>query len=198
MEKKFDLDLGLLAGLRSAPLLAAYLEINHLKQLYRQGWLRVGVSREQCESVADHIFGMAMLAWLLIDGGAAPQVDRDKALRMVLAHELGEIYTGDIIPADKVPPEIKHQRERAALEQVAGRLPPGFDFVELWEEFEAGESAEALLVRQADRLEMALQALVYEKQGLGGGEMDSFYRSAQRAVHDPELTSLLEIVRGQR
>jgi putative hydrolase of HD superfamily len=198
MEKKFNLNLDLLANLAGSPLLAAYVEINHLKQLYRQGWLRAGIPREQCESVADHVFAMAMLAWLVIDGGLAPQVNREKVLRMVLVHELGEIYTGDITPVDHVPPEKKHQLELDGLERVADKLPAGFDFLELWEEFEAGASEEARLVRQLDRLEMAFQALVYEKQGSGGRSMDSFFQSAQSAVKDAGFAAMLETVKSLR
>jgi putative hydrolase of HD superfamily len=196
MEKKFELNSDLLTELSVQPLLAAYLEINHLKQLYRQGWLRVGVSREQCESVADHIYAMSMLVWLVVDAGLAPGADRDKALRMTLAHELGEIYTGDIIPGDRVPPEEKQRLEREALLNVVGKLPFGQEYVDLWEEFEAGDSPEARLVRQLDRLEMALQALVYEKQE--HRNMGSFYHSAEEAVRSPELTELLETVQSLR
>ena len=196
MEKKFELNSDLLTKLSVQPLLAVYLEMNHLKQLYRQGWLRVGVSSEQCESVADHIYAMSMLVWLVVDAGLAPGVDRDKALRMALAHELGEIYTGDIIPSDRVPPEEKQRLEREALLSVVGKLPFGQEYVDLWEEFEAGDSPEARLVRQLDRLEMALQALVYEKQG--HRNMGSFYHSAEEAVRSTELTELLETVQRLR
>lgn len=196
MEKRFELNSDLLTALSAHPLLAAYLEINHLKQLYRQGWLRVGISRELCESVADHIYAMSMLVWLVSDAGLAPGVDRDKALRMVLAHELGEIYTGDIIPGDHVPLEEKQRLEWDALLRVAGKLPNGREFVDLWEEFEAGDSPEARLVRQLDREEMALQALIYEKQGYQN--IDSFYHSAGEAVRSPELAKLLEIVQSLR
>lgn len=196
MEKKFELNLNLLGTLSASPLLAAYLEINHLKQLYRQGWLRSGIPPEQCELVADHIYGMSMLAWLVIDGGLAPGVERDKALCMVLAHELGEIYTGDIVPGDKVPPEEKHRLERDGLMRVVEKLPNGHELVDLWEEFEAGASPEARLVKQLDRLEMALQALVYEKQGYKN--MHSFYHSTEEAVRSPELASLLDNVLNLR
>ncbi len=198
MEKKFVLDSELVDNLADQPLLAAYVEINHLKQLYRQGWLRAGISREQCESVADHIFGMVMLAWLIMDGGLSSKVNRDKVLRMVLAHELGEIYAGDIIPGDQVAPEEKHRLEQAGLQKVTGRLPAGFEFAALWDEFEAGMSEEARLVRQLDRLEMALQALVYEKQGYNNQAMSSFYRSAQQAVGDKDLLILLNLVIAKR
>jgi putative hydrolase of HD superfamily len=198
MEKKFDLNSNLVNTLADQPLLAAYVEINHLKQLYRQGWLRAGITREQCESVADHIFGMMMLAWLIMDGGLTPKVNRDKVLRMVLVHELGEIYAGDIIPADQVAPDEKHRLEQGGLQKVTAHLPDGFDFTALWDEFEAGTSEEARLVRQLDRLEMALQALVYEKQGYDSQSMSNFYQSAQQAVGDKDLVNLLNLVIAKR
>lgn len=196
MQKKFPLDDALLQALSEQPLLAAYVQINHLKQLYRQGWLRVGMPREACESVADHVFAMTMLAWMVIDAGLAPGVDREKVLHMVLAHELGEIYAGDLTPYDGVPPEEKQRRERASIQSVAAQVPSGGQWVALWEEFEAGESAEAMLVNQLDRLEMALQAQVYEWQG--HSQMDNFYESARRVVQSEELRRLLETVTQRR
>ena len=198
MEKKFELNTELVDNLADQPLLAAYVEINHLKQLYRQGWLRAGITREQCKSVADHIFGMVMLAWLIMDGGVSPKVNREKVLRMVLAHELGEIYAGDIIPGDQVAPDEKHRLEQAGLQRVIGRLSTGYEFAALWDEFEAGISDEARLVRQLDRLEMALQALVYEKQGYDSSSMSKFYWSAQQVVGDKDLVVLLNWVIAKR
>jgi putative hydrolases of HD superfamily len=170
-------------GKNTSPLVQAYLELNHLKQLYRQGWLRRGLPPEQCESVAEHIYGMVMLAWWIIDNSAL-DLDRDRLLRMVLVHELGEIYTGDIIPSDRVALEEKHARERDGLLRVTGKLRRGAEYLSLWEEFEAGETPEARFVRQVDRLEMAFQAAVYEQQGFPAGE---FFASADAAIIDPVL-----------
>jgi putative hydrolase of HD superfamily len=188
MEQKDEINLRLVERLSDQPLLAAYVEINHLKQLYRQGWLGVGISREDCESVADHCFGMVMLAWLVVDAGLAAGVDRDRMIRMVLVHELGEIYAGDLTPADGVPREEKQRLERDSVNCVTGRLPGGREWAALWEDFEEGVSAEAQLVRQLDRLEMALQALVYEKQGKNS--LNSFYRVG-RIVSDNPACALI-------
>ncbi len=49
------------------PLIQAYFELNHLKQLYRQGWLRVGIPPERCESVAEHSLGVALLCLFIAD-----------------------------------------------------------------------------------------------------------------------------------
>lgn len=172
--------------------MAAYVEINHLKQLYRQGWLRVGIPRERCESVAEHIFSVAMLAWFAADAWF-PKVDRDRLIRLALVHDLGEVYTGDVIPADEMPAEEKHRREREAVRAVLGKLQGGEESLSLWEEYEQGETREARLVRELDRLEMALQALVYAEEGFS--EMDHFVESADGAIQSAELREVIEVIR---
>jgi putative hydrolases of HD superfamily len=170
------------------PLIEAYLEFNHLKQLYRQGWLRRGIPPERCESVAEHILCMALVGLFLCDSHY-PDLDQAKVLRMILLHEFGEIYAGDIIPADNVPETQKHALELASACRVLGQLPEGEVYIHLWMEFEAGESSEARFVRQLDRLEMAFQASVYELQGLG--DMGEFFTSAAQVVTDPMMQSML-------
>lgn len=188
MQTKSDNPVSLLAGVRTPPLIQAYFEFNHLKQLYRQGWLKRGVPPEKCESVAEHTFSMAVLAMSIADAHF-PDLDQLKVLRMVLLHDFGEIYAGDITPADGVDAETKHAREAASVEQVFNKLPIGKPFLSLWQEYEAGETAEARYVRQIDRLDMAMQAAVYHKQGqLDGNE---FLASAKQAISDPELQTVV-------
>jgi putative hydrolases of HD superfamily len=192
---KAPLPADLLDGRDAGPLVMALFELNHLKQLYRQGWLRRGVPTERCESVAEHIFSMALLGWWLLDE-SFPELDRDRALRMVLVHELGEIYAGDITPGDQMAPEEKHRLERASFWQVAGRLPRGAEYLALWEEFERGQTPEARFVRQLDRLEMALQAAVYRAQGFA--DMEQFFASASAAIHDPRLRAVFDALEQAR
>jgi putative hydrolases of HD superfamily len=193
MKTKGGLPVGALDDSNPMPLIAAYFELDQLKQLYRQGWLRRGVAPEQCESVAEHVFAMAMLGWWLVDA-YFPNLDRDKILRMVLVHELGEIYAGDIIPADQMDRAEKLRQERAGLIRVTGKLPGGPQYLALWEEFEAGETAEAVFVRQIDRLEMAFQAAVYRRQGYAS--MEEFFASAEAAVDIPELREILAALKA--
>jgi putative hydrolase of HD superfamily len=190
---KGELPLTAFAGRSLEPLVAAYFELNHLKQLYRQGWLRRGVPPERCESVADHVFGMAVLGWW-IAGSSFPELDCDRVVRITLAHELGEIYAGDLTPADGIPVEEKRRLERAGLRRVVDKLPNGEAILALWEEFEAGQSPEARFVRQLDRLEMAFQAAVYQAQGFG--EMREFFTSAGQVLSEPVLREMLAKVEG--
>lgn len=178
----------LLRGLSASPLIAAYFEWNQLKQLYRQGWLRRGAPADRCESVAEHTFSMAVLAMVLADA-YAPALDALKVLRMALLHDFGEIYAGDIIPSDGVDPADKHARERESIHQVFDKLPAGATYTALWQEYEAGASPEARFVKQIDRLDMALQAVLYEQAGLI--HADEFLASAAAAITDPDLQAVL-------
>lgn len=177
-----------LQGRRPSPLIEAYFELNQLKQLYRQGWLRAGLPRERCESVAEHSYGMALLCLFLADA-YFPQADASKVVRIALLHDLGEAYAGDITPHDAVSREEKRERERRAVERILGKLPRGAEYLALWEEYENGTSFEARLVRQVDRLEMGLQATIYEHQG--AGDLSQFFTSVHKALETPELKAVL-------
>ena len=191
MESKAKNPVGLLAGKRLHPLVEAYFELCQLKQLYRQGWLRRGVPKERCESVAEHSFGVAVLALWLVDA-YYPELDAGKVLRMALLHDIGEIYAGDLIPSDSVSPQEKHQREEQSVDKVLAKLPAGDVYRAVWGEFEAGDSPEARLVRQVDRLEMGFQAGVYASQGLA--RLGEFSASARRELSDSVLIELMEAV----
>jgi putative hydrolases of HD superfamily len=173
---------------RLSPFVAVYYEFVHLKQLYRQGWIRNGVPAERCESVAEHSFGVAILALFLVDA-YMPSLDRATVIRMALLHDFGEIYAGDLVPG-AVTPEEKHRLEADSVARVLGRLPNGEAYLSLWNEYEAAATPEARFVRQVDRLEMGLQASVYQRQGLLNPA--EFYQSAIEALVDDQLRALLE------
>lgn len=195
MDTKASIPVSQLATRQVAPFIAAYFEFNHLKQLYRQGWLQRGVPHARCESVAEHTFGVAVLALFVADAHF-PELDASKVLRMALLHDFGEIYTGDITPADAMNRHAKHRLEQRAVQQVLHKLPRGADYIALWEEYEAGTSPEAQFVRQIDRLEMALQASVYEHQDLA--DLSEFFISVEQALAAPELQSILNDLKAMR
>jgi putative hydrolase of HD superfamily len=191
METKADNPLGLFEQERLPPVVAAYLELCHLKQLYRQGWLKRGVPRLRCESIAEHSFGVAALA-LWLAQAYQPDLDICKIMRMALLHDFGEVYAGDLIPADAISAEEKHRLEAQSVQQVFAKLPGGQSYLDTWQEFEKGTSPEARFVRQIDRLEMGLQAAVYGRQGLI--DPHEFFESARQALVDPQWVEVLQAV----
>jgi putative hydrolase of HD superfamily len=177
------------------PIIEAYFEFSHLKQLYRQGWLQRGIPAERCESVAEHSFGVALLALFLAEA-AFPDLDTYKVMRMALLHDFGEIYAGDITPADGVRREKKRELEQQAVQRVLGKLPDGAAYIALWEEYERGDTPEARFVRQIDRLEMVLQASVYEHQNLAN--LAEFFESVRPVLATSPLQTILQSLEALR
>lgn len=183
-----------LKGKKALPLIEVFFEFNHLKSLFRQGWLRAGVSRDQCETVAEHSLGVALLALFLADEHF-PELDRTRLVLMGLLHDFGEIYAGDIVPG-KMSLKDKHALERESVERVFSKLAKGAEYLAIWQEFEDGQTAEARFLKEIDRLEMGLQASVYEHEGLGN--LSRFFDSTDQALSTPELRAVLEALQKMR
>ena len=188
METKRTQAIRHLDGKKSLPIIEVFYEFNHLKALYRQGWLHHGVPKEHCETVAEHSMGVALLALFLADE-YFPELDKGRLILMGLLHDFGEIYAGDIVPG-KISLEEKHALERKSVERVFLRLPKGRDYLAIWEEFEAQATPEARLMKEIDRLEMGLQASIYEQEGFDN--LSAFFNSTDKALATPELRKILD------
>lgn len=135
-------------------------DLMDLKRTPRSGWLRAGVVGP--ESVADHSFATALLAWQLAREQSG--VDPAKVLLMALLHDYHEARLGDI------PAPVKERFPPAEVERAEGRVMD-----EQWEgdpqtralleELRAGESEEARLVWAVDHLELLVQAARYYQEG---------------------------------
>lgn len=158
-------------------LLKAY----ELKSLPRAGWIRSGI--EQPESVAAHSWGLSLLISLL----APKHLDHMKMYHMAIAHDLPEVITGDITPHDGISKKEKKEREARAAHSF---LPP--HILKAWQEYEDNETPEAKFVHMLDKLDMALQAQVYEKRS----DTKEFIDSAAPYIPQ-ELQHLLRPTKAQ-
>ncbi len=195
METKADLPIHLLQDRSTLPIIEAYFEFVQLKQLYRQGWLHKGIPLKNCESVAEHSFCVALLALILADESSV-ELNTAQVIRMALIHDLGEIYAGDFTPEDNIGRDEKYQLEKQSVLKVFEKLPHGLKWISLWEEYEQGKSAESQFVRQIDRLEMALQASVYEHQN--STDLSVFFTSVNRSLSSVELKIILSQLESLR
>ena len=144
-------------------LLALYTQVATLKLLPRTGWLQRGIPNP--ESVAEHTFGVAMLALLI--GDTSDGLDRGKLLAIALLHDMAEVLLSDLPASAKrfIGAEHKHAAERRALEEMLAHMDNRAEYLALWEEYACGWSREARLVKGIDRIEMLAQALSYERAG---------------------------------
>ncbi|MBI2651591.1 HD domain-containing protein [Candidatus Woesearchaeota archaeon] len=177
------------------PITELFFEYAQLKNLYRQGWLERGVSEKDCETVAEHSFGVALLSYIIAEE-YRPDLDSSRVMRLGLFHDVSEIYAGDITPKDGVSLEDKSQREYEAVKRVFSRLPNPHKYVNIWLEFEKHASPEAKFVSQIDRLEMVLQANLYERMNYAG--LDEFFSYIQGRTNCPELKPILDDILKSR
>ena len=175
--------------------LDALLHGNQLKQTARTGWGQRGVF--DAESVAAHSYGVAFTVLILAPHLSRP-VDLGKALAMAVLHDLPESLTSDIpTPAWSLMPEgAKPLVEGQVMERMLGDAAGGEELIAIWRELHLYESAEAQLVGDADKLDLYLQALVYEEQ-TGNRRLDEFWRRPAE-FHFPESQILYEALVRRR
>ena len=125
------------------------LELDKLKGVTRKV-KPLGLDRY--ENSAEHSWQLALLAISLAPHAAAP-VDVDHVVRMLLVHDIGEIDTGDTIAFNEEGLADRKAAELAAVTRIFGLLPDdrGAALLALWQEFEAGASAEARFAHAIDR-----------------------------------------------
>lgn len=128
------------------------IEVDKLKQIYRQTLLMDG-SRN--ENDAEHSWHLALMAMVLQEYSPKKDLDITKVLKMLLIHDLVEIYAGDTFCYDEKANWNKNQRELEAAERLFSILPPdqNQEFRDLWDEFEKRETHEALFAASLDRIQ---------------------------------------------
>ena len=95
---------------------------------------------------------------ILLSRYANEKIDVLKTITMLLIHDIVEIDAGDTYAYDEEGAKTKAEREQRAAERIFGILPEkdGQYMKELWEEFEAYESAEAKFAHAMDNLQPAM------------------------------------------
>jgi putative hydrolase of HD superfamily len=168
---------------------------NQLKRTARTGWVQRGVPN--AENVAAHSFGVVFVALVLAQVVDEP-LDLGRLLAMAALHDLPEALTTDIpTPAWRyLPPGIKTDVERKAMQEMLDNTQFAPAFMALWEELHAAQTPEARLVDDADKLEMFVQALVYEQQ-TGNVQLEQFW-ARPYTFNFPQAQAIYDELRSQR
>ncbi|MFH2053128.1 MAG: HD domain-containing protein [bacterium] len=171
---------------------------NRLKTTPRTGWAQRGVPAP--ESVADHCHGVALITLALLDLVDEPDLDCATALTMAITHDLPESVTGDLsLGASRLLPKgAKAAAESAAMSELLGETRVAASWRSTWDTFESQETSEARLVRDADRLDLLVQALAYERAS-GTLELEEFWSFApEESFAFPASRALAAVLRSRR
>ena len=159
----------------------------NLKNISRQGWINK-LSLKHPESVADHSYSMSIMGMVISD---LENYNSEKILKMILLHDLAESKIGDYTP-NQISKENKIKIENKAYDEIINSLPDTIklQYGQIWEEYQKQESPESKIVHQIDKLEMALQAKMYQKEGSPKEAIESFFKSAENEITHPKLKEL--------
>lgn len=181
-------------------------EIDKVKYIQRKTKL---FHSDRPENDAEHSWHLALMAIVLAEHANEP-VDMLKVIKMVLIHDIVEIDAGDTFIYDTQKSHDNTAEERKAANRIFGLLPPAQakELIAIWEEFEAGETAEARFARAMDRLEPLLQNTandggtwkefgvgynkVYEKKKVIAKGSATIWDFAEKLLNDNVAKGILE------
>ncbi|EZQ10806.1 phosphohydrolase [Candidatus Acidianus copahuensis] len=140
-----------------------------LKNLVRTGWMQKGIPGSEGETVAEHCFESAVLAYViglkLKEKGI--QVNPERASTIALFHDAGESLLGDF------PKWASERIDKYSAELDAFKsLGIGED---LFIEYKKTITLEGKIARLSDRLSTYLQTKRYSKKGYDVSEIGDSY-----------------------
>ena len=192
-----------------------FIQIGKLKTISRKGPVLIGIKNP--ETVAEHAFRVAMMAWIL---GEEKKVNFniERILKVALTHDICEVYVGDITPYDGILPKAKkdwpelfdrwprfskeekrkkalekQKREKESLRKLTTDLPRDLsdELKDLGLDYRRGSTREARFVKQVNRMETLLQALEYGKEDKCR-PFKSWWIGSKEQVDDSLLVKFME------
>jgi putative hydrolase of HD superfamily len=161
-----------------------------LGSLARTGWMLRGVPAAIAESVSEHLFMSAIIAYELSMEArrAGFNVDPGRAVLIALSHDLAEAVIGDISRRAGIE-EAKVEAELRAYDV----LDVSPDLKSLYQEYREGSTLEAVIAGISDNLATYLKARFYERLGYRVGDIAE--GSLRRALELASRKGLEDVVR---
>ena len=163
-----------------------YVLCNKLKDTIRTGWVDWKVKRKRIESVAEHIYGVQMLA-LAMKSEYEYDIDIMKVIFMLAIHELGETIIGDLTHF-QISKEEKIKLEHQAVHNILESLVDGKEIEALFLEFDEHKTPEAIFAYQCDKLECDIQCKLYDEEKC----VDLCHQEGNVTVSDDIVKDLLD------
>ena len=163
-----------------------YVLCNRLKNIIRTGWKDWNVERERIESVAEHVYGVQMLA-IAMKSEFQYDIDIMKVIFMLAIHEIGETVIGDLTRF-QITKEEKEKIEHEAVSKILKNLFDSNQIEKLFLEFDAGETKEAKFAYQCDKLECDLQCKLYDEENC----VDLNNQEENKTIENEKVKELLE------
>ncbi|MEP1612617.1 MAG: HD domain-containing protein [Roseobacter sp.] len=156
-------------------------EADKLKSVLRASKLH---DASRFENSAEHSWHVMLYALVLSDQ-AAPGVDINRVIKMLLLHDIVEIDAGDNPIHGDFDSAVQEAEEKLAADRLFGLLPEdmAIEFRAIWDEFEDAETPDAVFAKSIDRIQTPIGNLAN-----GGGtwrDYDVSYEQLESRVGTP-------------
>jgi putative hydrolase of HD superfamily len=141
-----------------------FFEINNLKRIKRSGSWIAGINNP--DTIAEHAFRTAQIGYVLAE---LEKADSNRTLLMCLFHDNAEVRIGDHHKIMARYMDTK-KAEKLAIKDQLKNLPTKIadKLAKIANEFNKKETKEAIIAKDADLLELAMQAKEYLEIGYQG------------------------------
>lgn len=135
------------------------MEIDKVKGILRQSVILGDINRR--ENDAEHSWHMALCAIILKEYVEFDNINLEKVLKMILLHDIVEVYSDDTPAFSNYSKEEKFQKELESAKKIFGILPEDqyMEFFKLWLEFENMETNDSKYANIFDRFQGFIQNL---------------------------------------
>lgn len=161
------------------------LAMDALKSVERRNY---NLDESRRENTAEHSWQIVVLAQILYPYAKNKEsISLLRVLRMLSIHDIVEIKAGDTFLFDGEAMIGKYERELEAAKSLFGMLDNsiGEEFLELWMEFEAEDTPDAIFACAVDRimpflLNCATSAKSWKEAGIKASQVESMVGEAVR------------------
>ena len=144
-------------------IMSFYALCSKLKDTIRKGPLTWNANRKRIESVAEHIYGVQMLA-ISIYYQFGYKLDLNKVIYMLAIHELEEIEIGDLAFYETTKKD-KLEKGKNATDLILKDLIGKEEISNLLDEYNERKTEEAIFAYHCDKLECDVQMKLYDQEG---------------------------------
>ncbi len=166
-----------------------FFELGQLKRVKRSGWWVAGI--KDPETIAEHSFRAAIIARILAELEGA---DVNKVTTMVLIHDIPEARINDLHKVGARYIDFK-KAEKSAFKEQLEKLPEKIskEFYSLFSELDKKETKEAIIAKDADLLECAIQAKEYLEQNYK--DVENWINNVEKGLKTKSAKEILKLVK---
>lgn len=132
-------------------------------------------------NVAEHHFRVFWIAMVIAANEDDGTLDTGKIAKLCLVHDIAESRTGEV---DYMSRQYVERKEEPAMHDILNNTSVEDEFIALWEEYEARETLESKIAKDADNLDVDMELA---EQAANGNKLQAVWKEGRQKVADSKL-----------